>query len=197
MYIGKSILPRLIDCDKFRTYLDLRSQKEKCLKSIATTRYCDWVIHKKLLEAGGLGDTVYIYPARGGGRLYPQLELYKKLMEEGRDVKVVKVHDRPLNVEKFKEVVLDRDLWCSNPMNERLAEQLGEYVRDFYRKRITHDLETRWHTCNPCEFKPRVDTDAYIYDYKYIYDNWSLVGPLLYGNFIQDKPDLTDILKGV
>lgn len=181
MYIGKSVLPRLIDCDKFRTYLDLRSQKEKFLKSVETMRYRDWVIHKKLLEAGGLGDTVYIHPARGGGRLYPQLELYKKLMEEGRDVKVVNVRDRPLNVEKFKEVVLDRDLYRSGPIDRYHADALGEYLHEFMRKYRQKEREN---------WKPIIRTTASVYDDPYT-KQWLWDVYMRYGSISKGVSDET------
>lgn len=139
-----------------RVHSDLLSERDKFLKDLRETRYCDWVIHKKLLEAGGLGDTVYIYPARGGGRLYPQLELYKNLMEEGRDVKVVKVHDRPLNVEKFKEVILDRDLYRSGPIDRYRADALGEYLHESMRKYLQKEREN---------WKPIIQTTSSVYDY--------------------------------
>lgn len=82
----------IIDYKKYHTYLELRKEREKFLKSLDEMRSCDWIIEKKLLEAGGLGKTVYIYPARGGGQ-NASIERYLELIESGREVKFVRASD--------------------------------------------------------------------------------------------------------
>ena len=82
----------IIDYEKYRTYLELRKEREKFVKSLNEMNNHDWVIDKKLIEAGGLGKSVYIYPARGGGR-NTSIERIMELIESGMDVKIVRAND--------------------------------------------------------------------------------------------------------
>ena len=127
----------IIDYKKYCTYLELRKEREKFLKSLNEMRSCDWIIEKKLLDAGGLGKTVYIYPARGGGR-NTSIERYLELIESGREVKLVRASDickKPArNYGPY-----DSDLWdhldsaftqklCDECIRKDMVEQLRLYV---------------------------------------------------------------------
>jgi hypothetical protein len=74
----------ILDRNKWHDWLDMYGIEDRCKKN--PWHYFDWKIHKRLLDAGGLGSSVYIMPARGQGKLYAQLELYAKLLAEGRTV---------------------------------------------------------------------------------------------------------------
>ena len=63
---------------------------------IETSR--DWNIHKKLDET----RRVYVMPARANDKTYTQLELYKELMTQGKDVKVIRAEDIRKAVELLK-----------------------------------------------------------------------------------------------
>ena len=53
----------------------------------------DWKIHKKLLGAGGLGDTIYICQGRGSGKLETELRLIEDLQAKGKDVVLLSLND--------------------------------------------------------------------------------------------------------
>lgn len=46
----------------------------------------DWKIHKKLIDAGGLGPVVYVIPARGSGKIDTEREMIAELLASGRTV---------------------------------------------------------------------------------------------------------------
>lgn len=77
----------VINARKYKRYLEMRKQYDKFLKNQREMHYIDWLIDKKLVEAGGLGKTIYILPARGGSRV--NWGLLHELAGEGRDVQVV------------------------------------------------------------------------------------------------------------
>ena len=82
----------IIDYENHRVYLELRKERDKFLKSLTEMSYYDYLIDRRLVEAGGLGKTVYICPARGGGRS-TSIKRIVELMESGRDVKFVRASD--------------------------------------------------------------------------------------------------------
>lgn len=81
-----------IEYDNYRTFLELRKERDKFLKSLTKVRYCDYIVDRKLVEAGGVGKAVYIYPARGSGR-NTSINRVVELIESGRDVKFVRASD--------------------------------------------------------------------------------------------------------
>lgn len=110
----------IIDFRKYCLYLEMRKERDKFLKSIREMNYQDWLIEKKLIEAGGLGKTVYVLPARGGG---PNVSLstLKKYYEEGRDIQVVTLrkYDWPKITARDVENVLSkpwRDPFYESPL---------------------------------------------------------------------------------
>ena len=66
--------------------MELRKEWEKFLKSLREMSYYEWRIDKTLTEAGGLGKTVYILPARGQRS---PVGFIMKSLEEGRHIEFV------------------------------------------------------------------------------------------------------------
>lgn len=93
----------------------------------------NWKIHKKLLDAGGLGPVVYILPARGGSKLSAERERYLELLEGGRTV----VYGRPDNRKKLVGarqpwILEDRDILTPEAYEraERIWNEYWKGVRD-------------------------------------------------------------------
>lgn len=164
----RSMYPRsIIDRGKLRDYLWAYHEREKFLKSIESSRYCDWVIHKKLLEERG--KRVYTIIRRGNGK-WATIDRYLDLLLEGKEVVVARRKDIPELVKpnkRFEDVIIDKDLYFSNPVNERFAEEIGEYVHKEFRKRLMSE-PIKWETCNPylMDWGPIVRHDSYIFDNK-------------------------------
>lgn len=83
-YIEDMYPETILDRKKWHDWLDMYDMEVRCKRN--PWHYFDWKIHKRLLDAGGLGSSVYIMPARGQGKMWAQLELYAKLLSEGRTV---------------------------------------------------------------------------------------------------------------
>lgn len=113
-YIDEMYPWTVVDQLKYMQYVKLREKRDKFLKSLKPGWYGEWVIHKKLIEAGGLGDTVYILPARGGGTSFRTLRKINELLEEGRDV-------QPVTLKKYEWPML----------SEKDIEKIRESVREF------------------------------------------------------------------
>lgn len=79
----------ILDRNKWHDWFEMYDIEVRCKRN--PWHYFDWKIHKRLLDAGGLGSTVCIMPARGQGKMWAQLELYQKLTSEGRTV----IYGRP------------------------------------------------------------------------------------------------------
>lgn len=117
---------------KYAEYIKLRNEGDKFLKSLKAGWYGEWLIHKKLLEAGGIGDTVYILPARGGGTSFRTLKKINDLLEEGRDVQVVHLHKQdwlkltPKDIDVVRESIRQHELYAEfvKPWCEPLYQQL-------------------------------------------------------------------------
>ena len=124
----------LIDYKKWFAYCELRSQKDKFLEAVREMRHCDWAIHKKLKEA----NRIYILPARGQCKM-TQLELYTTLMNEGRDVKVIRANDIPK---------LDKNSWSMYALalleQEQRAERFGHWVHEMYKDYNMRNLNNNY-----------------------------------------------------
>ena len=157
-----------IDFRKYQLYLEMRKQRDKFLKSLREKRHGDWLIEKKLLEGGGLGDTVYIYPARANGKVYTQLKLYKELLAKGKNVEFVtfkkpepKPHSK--NIERLKELVSDPDMLLSDRADRYFAELIGEHIHAEFRQHLLTNnpyLDPVYHF----DYKPIVKPDAYVFN---------------------------------
>ena len=93
----------------------------------------DWKIHKTLVDAGGLGDSVYLHIPRGVSKTQLISEHIKELKAKGKEVYTV-TYPRPkptqTNIDRFKSVVIDRDLiplnnWGRGSWGEYFYETLG------------------------------------------------------------------------
>lgn len=71
---------------------------------------CDWKIHKKLLDGGGLGPKVYICSARANGKLATQREIESRLRAEGRTVVYVRPDKKPVRGTTLAGVLIDEDV---------------------------------------------------------------------------------------
>lgn len=152
-YIDEMYPWTVMDQRKYILHVKLRKERDKFLKSLKPGWYSEWVIHKKLIEAGGLGDTVYILPARGRGTSFRTLKRVNELFEEGRDVQPVtlKKYEYPTlsekDIEMARESIRQYELYSEliNPWREPLYQQL---FKDFYPER-------------PCIYEPIIDIDPY------------------------------------
>lgn len=161
----------IIDPCKHQLYLSLRKERDKFLKSIRETSYCDWKIEKTLTEAGGLGRTVYILPARGGGNRWFQ-ETFEKHLEEGRDVEPVTLrkYEAPKlsskDIEQLRELAFDFNEW-----DKRREKFLDSIIQTAVKRDPKKD--TIWiSTARP---------DSYIFDHRTYGDSF-FRGHLMYRN---------------
>ena len=128
----------IIDFRKYCLYLEMRKERDKFLKSIREMTYQDWLIEKKLIEAGGLGRTVYVLPARGGGTSLRTLKKINDYIEEGRNVKVVtlKKYDWPSlsskDIEALQASIREFELYSQLVRLQR--DSYYEMFKDFYPK---------------------------------------------------------------
>lgn len=123
-----------LDYKKWFTYYELHSQNDKFLEAVREMRHCDWSIHKKLKEV----NRVYIIPARGQNKM-SQLELYATLMNEGRDVKIIRANDIPK---------LDKNSWSMRALalleQEQRAERFGHWVHEMYKDYNMRNLKNNY-----------------------------------------------------
>lgn len=147
-YIDEMYPWTIVDQRKYMQYVKLRKERDKFLKSLKPGWYGEWTIHKKLIEAGGLGDTVYILPARGSGTSFRTLNRINELFEEGRDVKCVTMRKQDLpkltlkDIEDGWERIRQYQLYPQliNPWREPLYQLL---VKDFYPEQ-PYSYEPSW-----------------------------------------------------
>lgn len=90
---------------------------------------CDWQIHKKLLDAGGLGPVVYIYPARGSCKLETERREVERLLVSGRQVVYVRPEDpKSLLGSRNPWTLRDKDILAPNQL-ERANEILKKFLK--------------------------------------------------------------------
>lgn len=109
----------------------------------------DWKIHKILDET----KRIYVYPARGNGKLYNQLELYVDLMTKNRDVKVIRADDVKKAV-TLKYAITDKDLYF-NTVSPWRRDALDKYFEDEMKK---------WLGDYRMEWKPKIIYDSTVVD---------------------------------
>lgn len=157
----RSIINRDKFRDKFREFLWAYHEREKFLKSIESMRYCDWVIHKKLLEERG--NLVYTIIGRGNGK-WATIDRYLDLLLEGKDVVVTQPRGGyRYDYKRFKEIVTDRDLWLP-----RLETERDKYINDLLKKHTDDSIRKIFMTTTGDNFnwKPIVRHDDHIYFYE-------------------------------
>lgn len=89
----------------------------------------DWKIHKILDET----RRVYICPARGTNKVQTQLELYAELMDQGKEITLVRSKDSPKKdpFKVYKEF-LDMDLICNREppwLQDYFEEEMKKYLK--------------------------------------------------------------------
>lgn len=128
----------------------LLKEYNRFLQNIKEMSYIDWKIDKRLVEAGGLGKTVYYIPARGSCRI--DWRLLHELAEGGRDVKVVtsrKYEPKlyPADRKTIEDAIFQFELYSlmvkpwQDPYYEELWNQL--FPKD------NQDARREFHTVNP------------------------------------------------
>lgn len=158
-------------------YVKLRKERDKFLKSLKPGWYSEWLIHKKLIEAGGLGDTVYILPARGSGTSFRTLKRINELLEEGRDVQPVtlKKYEWPALSEKDAEKIREH-IQLDLAQRSLIAEQhwiYQELMKDFSPK--DQERNEIWISS--------IRPDSYVYDWRKFYGPY-IREQLLYKNTV-------------
>ena len=153
---------------KYATYIKLRKERDKFLKSLREMNYREWLIDKKLTEAGGLGKTVYIHVGRGNGKTHRILEQIAELEAMGKEVHVVTLNKpepklRMDDIEKIKETILDWDLYC-NRENQAMNETVDKYIHEQIMRRFSEDIVKQW--ANEKRWITTVCPDSYIFDHK-------------------------------
>lgn len=93
----------------------------------------DWKIHKILDET----KRIYVYPARGNGKFYAQLELYADLIAQNKDIKVIRADDVK-KVINFKDIITDKDLyfntvspWRRDALDKYFEEEMTKWLGDY------------------------------------------------------------------
>jgi hypothetical protein len=139
---------------RYTTYIKLRKERDKFLKSLKPGWYGEWTIHKKLIEAGGLGDTVYILPARGCGTSFRTLKKINDLLEEGRDV-------QPVTLNKYEWPVLSKE--DIERMRESVQQfhSYSELVNPYRRDPFYHELFESFYSKECWTLDPSWTIDPY------------------------------------
>lgn len=78
-----------------------------------------WKIQKRLLDAGGLGDTVYICQGRGSGKVETERQLIEDLKDKGKDVVLLSLNDMRTTRTYKPGPVTDFDLLLDEKRQER------------------------------------------------------------------------------
>lgn len=144
----------IVDFRKYQQYLEMRKERDKFLKSLREMSYLDWLIDKKLVEAGGLGKTIYILPARGGGTSFRTLQKINDFLEEGRDVRVFK----PAKISKD---IIEFDSW--KDIHDAICSYLDERVYEELRKQLIQEYIATLDPVYKSEFKINTAPDAYMF----------------------------------
>ena len=135
LYLDEMYPRNIIDLQKFEMYSYFHGEYEKFLKDLREMSYLDWLIEKKLVEAGGLGKRVYISLPRCNGKTFTLMKRMEELEAKGHEVYFttsMKQYPWPkrTEIEKIKECVIDRDLyplrdWRATPYQLELYRDFG------------------------------------------------------------------------
>ena len=196
-YIDEMYPWTIVDFKKYCAYLELRKERDKFIKSLSKKRSCDWLIEKKLLDAGGLGDRVYIHLGRRQGK-QRFIEEYLKHVEAGRDVKVMNARDIFVKPVSWRYVILDKDLLESEHwLNERLNAEVQKCLyKEICKRSVTDWTNNYLDPVYKTEWEPIVSPDAYIFSPKYGYD-YVLRPQVLYNGFKVVQEELERLVDDV
>ena len=117
----------ILDRNKWHDWFEMYDIEARCKRN--PWHYFDWKIHKRLLDAGGLGSTVCIMPARGQGKMWAQLELYAKLLSEGRTV-ICGRPDKKRRAVSWTDCVIDYDI-----LTPEALERADRIWREYWKRR--------------------------------------------------------------
>lgn len=98
------------------------AQYNKFLKDLREMSYLDWLIEKKLVEAGGLGKRVYISVPRCHGKTFTLMKHVEELEAKGKEVHFVDYRDsakkQPTldDIAKVREYMIDWDLLANRDL---------------------------------------------------------------------------------
>ena len=109
----------------------------------------EWKIHKILDEA----KRVYVYPARGSGKVYTQLELYADLMAQNKEVRVIRAEDLKKAI-TLQDAIIDKDLYFNSAPPWR-RDALDKYFEEEMKKWLG-DQRANW--------KPKIIYDTTVVD---------------------------------
>ena len=123
----------------------LSNEYDKFLKDIREMSNRDWLIEKKLVEAGGIGRKIYLHIGRGHGKTFTLLNHIKELRAKGKEVHIVDYRDsspKPNRdaIERIKECIIDLDLCPLNP----IRQVQHEFFDEFLKRPIKLDFESRY-----------------------------------------------------
>lgn len=196
-YIDEMYPWTVVDFNKYRTYIALRKEREKFLKSLREKRSSEWLIEKKLLDAGGLCDKVYIHLGRGQGK-QRFMEEYLKHVKAGRDVVVMNARDVFVKPVSWRNVILDKDVIESERwLNERLNAELQKcFYKEICKRAVTDRTSNYLDPVYKTEWEPIVRPDAYIYSPKYGYD-YVFRPQILYSGFKVVEGELERLVDDV
>ena len=145
-------------------------QYKKFINGLSKMRTPEWKIYKKLVDAGGIGQHVFMYPARGCCKTSLMLDMYAKYINVGQEVHIITSKDwrkdlRAEQNELNKDIMLDRDLYPVSTVNAKLAEEIGEYIHEQFRKHLVQKPEMVYiDSFNPYwDQEPIIKPDSYIY----------------------------------
>lgn len=130
----------------------------------------DWKIHKILDEA----KRVYICPARGNGKPERTLRMYKELLEEGKEIVVVRSADiskKDSKIGRRALLNLDMDLIC-NSKYPWIQDAIDRYIEEEMKKSL-QEKNDGW--------TPKVRFDSWVIDESLYFDQ------ILWDRLVLDK----------
>lgn len=105
-------------------------------------QHYDWAIHKKLIDAGGLGDRVYIHLGRVEGKALRVKEMIEELQAQGREVIIataIKKKPEPkLTLKDIQEMMVE--FKALNRRDRLIDEYINSLMSDYICKPIVRPV---------------------------------------------------------